>query len=446
MRVSRVSRVRRVRQVRRLTVAVLVLLAVVTLGVQRDRPTHAVFPLLSETVAIDGLDRLQPVTTTRADVLQPGTRVLASSMPAAAELAVQQREWLGRGSIPGIDGPYATMAAYALLDLRTLTLANGALVAGTPGPWRYVWPRDASFAAVAMARTGHWRNAVEILAYLQRMQPADGVFQARYLPDGSGRAPDGRGVQSDGIGWALWAADETVRAAPSPAARVEVLRRLQPLILTSTRAAMRLTGGQLPLPPASQDYWEITDSRLSLGTAAPIALGLRRGADLLRLLGRPVAAAKVGARSAGVYQAIYDRFGPYGYPRYLNGFTRDASITFLLPGFRVAPRIGVVQAYLTAMDTSQRPEGGNAPGAGWAQDGVSWTPQTGLYAMTAAALGDRDRAVRTLDWLRAHTTPFASVPEKVLADGRPAGPAPVALTAAIVVLAVLNLDNLDAPG
>ena len=39
--------------------------------------------------------------------------------------------------------------ARALADVRYLTLPNGAAVAGRPGPWRYVWPRDASFVAAA---------------------------------------------------------------------------------------------------------------------------------------------------------------------------------------------------------------------------------------------------------------------------------------------------------
>ena len=58
-----------------------------------------------------------------------------------------------------------------------------------------------------------------MLGYLQRVQGADGAFQARYLPDGSGDVPDGRGEETDGLGWALWAAEQTVLAAPPGPAR-----------------------------------------------------------------------------------------------------------------------------------------------------------------------------------------------------------------------------------
>ena len=39
-----------------------------------------------------------------------------------------------------------------------------------------------------------------------------------------------------------------------------------------------------------------------------------------------------------------------------------------------------------------------------------------------------------LDWLDRHRTPAGSFPEKVLADGRPASVAPLAWTAAAVLL------------
>jgi GH15 family glucan-1,4-alpha-glucosidase len=88
-----------------------------------------------------------------------------------------------------------------------------------------------------------------------------------------------------------------------------------------------------------------------------------------------------------------------------------------------------------------RPAGGLAPGAGWRQDGISWTPQTSLYALTAAANGDDAQAHARLAWLDAHRTAMGALPEKVLADGSPAAVAPLAWTAACVVLAVATLDD-----
>jgi GH15 family glucan-1,4-alpha-glucosidase len=86
-----------------------------------------------------------------------------------------------------------------------------------------------------------------------------------------------------------------------------------------------------------------------------------------------------------------------------------------------------------------RPAGGLAPGVGWKTDGVSWTPETALVAYTAAASGDVRSATRWQDWLARHTTDWGSLPEKVLPDGGPAGPAPLAWTAALFILTEAEL-------
>ena len=82
-----------------------------------------------------------------------------------------------------------------------------------------------------------------------------------------------------------------------------------------------------------------------------------------------------------------------------------------------------------------RPADGRAPGGSWPEDGVSWSNATASYALTAAALGDRATATRWLRWLDEHRTSAGSLPEKVLADGRPASVAPLAWSAAVAVLA-----------
>src|SRR5690606_33408679 len=116
---------------------------------------------------------------------------------------------LAGGGLPPRARPHGAMARAALRDLHTLTgpegTAPGAVLAGASPAWMFVWPRDASFAAAALARTGHSDDALTVLLHLQGLQGADGSFQARYLPDGTGDVPDDRLPQEDGPGWALWA-------------------------------------------------------------------------------------------------------------------------------------------------------------------------------------------------------------------------------------------------
>ena len=399
---------------------------------------HVRLPLLTAAVALGAGDRRVPLTGPVPGALFPGTRVLRSGADAAdAERAEAQRRWLADGDVPG---PASTsdLVANALLDLDTLTLPGGACIAGWPRPWRYVWPRDASFAAAALASAGHVDDAVAILAFLQAMLPPSGIFQARYRPDGSG-PPDDRGEQSDSTGLVLWATAEVWRHADDHVIASAVLARLRPLIDVAADAALRLTAGPAVLPPASADYWEVADSRLSLGTAAPLAAGLAAAADLYTALGSPVRAATLGARARALDLAIDATFGRTGYGRYLAATALDASVAFLLPPFRPPARLQVLAAWRRAAQSMRRPAGGLAPGAAWKDDGVSWTPETALFALTAAATGQRELAESWLGWLQTHTTAFGALPEKVLSDGSPAGPAPLAFTDALVVLAAAAL-------
>ncbi|MGW6131891.1 glycoside hydrolase family 15 [Cellulomonas sp. NPDC055163] len=421
-----------------------------------------------------------------------GSNVTATVVSAAGEdargaserhaeleaLAETQRDWLDAGTVPGPE-QYADMARQALLDLDTLTLDNGAVLAGPTAAWLYSWPRDASFVAVALARTGHADDAARILGHLARVQEADGTFQARYLPDESG-VPDARGTQLDGGAWYLWAAAEWYAAADDQT-RAATLDALAPSLTNALAAIEAAIDPVTGMPRPSPDYWEVRETRTTLGVVAPMLRGARAARELAQSVaarGAGAAPGAAGAPDAGTGQdagsapdagtatpdargawatafdaraasveamldrALATRFAPLGYPRHDGGDVRDAAVAFLMPPFAPGSP-DVTAAWLEAADGMARPAGGLAPGAGWKADGISWTPQTALFALTAAGSGRVDDARSRLDWLDAHRTDAGSLPEKVLWDGRPADLAPLAWTASLVLL---TLDELDAQG
>ncbi|MCI2239430.1 hypothetical protein MO973_00950 [Paenibacillus sp. TRM 82003] len=352
--------------------------------------------------------------------------------------------WLAAGTVPGAGGPWEPLVRQALLDLRSLTAANGAVTAGPVDRWAYTWPRDSAFVAVALSATGHRDQALRALDFLADVQLEDGGFEARYLVDGSG-TPDGRDRQADGAGWALWALGEVLSDAPTRAQALQELQELEGLLTGATRFAMEATDDGTELPEPSPDYWERDEAELTLGTVAPLLAGLRASARLQPLLGEHAAADRLEAAADSLEGLLHEEFGPTGYLRYADPGVEtggvDAAVAFLLPPF--APRVPSA-AVLDAFDAYQvealRPAGGLAPGAGWKRDGTSWTPEVALVALAAASSGRAEQAVRWLDWLAAHRAPWGSLPEKVAADGSPAGPAPLGWTAASVVLAVGALD------
>jgi GH15 family glucan-1,4-alpha-glucosidase len=397
-----------------------------------------------DTMALDWSGTLTDIPPGQGtSALEPGTRVVrppagapASHVAAARELAAAQRRWLAAGTVPGAGTAYAGMARDALLDLRTMTLSDGAVLAAGSADWRYAWPRDGAFAVVAYAKTGHLADARRVLGFFQRMQPADGRFAARYLPDGSG-TPDNRPSQLDGVGWMLWSLGTVVDATPA-ADRASTLADLRQLLDRSTQAAESSLGSN-GLPSVSPDYWEVRETKLTLGTAAPLLAGLRSSAAMYSELGDLSAASTATASADRLSAAITKNFGPT-YGRYEGSDQRDAAVSFLLPPFTATADPQVVAALKESVVQMARPAGGLAPGASWKHDGLSWTPETAIVALGAVGAGDDQLANHLLTWLDDHRTPAGSLSEKVSYQGQPVGTAPLVWSGATVLIALSELD------
>lgn len=355
--------------------------------------------------------------------------------------------WLEAGTVPGRGTRYGPMVEAALLDLRRLTDDSGAVAAGAGPRWRYSWPRDAAFVAVAFDRSGHRADAAQVLRFLAQRQGPDGSLEARYLLDRPG-VPDARPRQEDGPGWVLWALAEMSRRTPAAEGTLGGLgltsRRLQlddellALLDRSADRLLRLTADGRRLPPASPDYWEVPETEPPLGEVAPMAAGLAAAGRLYTDLGDAGRAARAWDAAAAFRVTLRRAYGPT-WQRYRGWGGRDAATAMLMPPF--APEeFRVAAAWLDYQRGALRAAGGLAPGTGWWRHGESWTPEVGLVAYVAAASGRTEIARAWLDWLDARRVPWGSLPEKVLADGRPAGPAPLAWTAATVVLTAAELD------
>lgn len=402
---------------------------------QRRPPVE--FPLLEAGMAVlNGSGVAAPLPAGTDVILRPGTRVPAGADSATlTRIGRADRAWLATGTVPG-PPELQPMTERALLDLRSLTQPNGAVIAGWDPPWHYVWPRDAAFVAAAYTATGHVGDAARVLSYLASIAPADGEWQARYLADGSGDVPDGRGIQRDGAGWVLWAAACYAERSGGSAA---ALRELWPMLAASAQAIADSLDSH-GLPPASADYWERPQQQLTLGVVAPCLAGLRAAVRLAERTGHRTERVRWHAAATRLAAGMLATFARTGYHRTVGG-DFDAAVTFAGPPF--LPASGPARrAVRRAYPRLRNPNGGERPGQNWRQgpaELVSWTPETALFALSFAATGQPVRADRILSWLAAHTTVVDSLPEKVAPDGQPASVAPLAWTCAIVLLASIEL-------
>ncbi|WP_433464599.1 glycoside hydrolase family 15 protein [Spirillospora sp. CA-128828] len=364
-----------------------------------------------------------------------------ASDPRVDRAVRSDRTWLAQGTVPA-SGGHRDMAARALLDLRLLTRPNGASLASWYSKWRYCWPRDSAFTVAAFTVTGHPSEARRVLRFLARAQNENGMWAARYNPDGTAVA-DGRAPQLDSLGWVLWAAwFYRVRANAT-----DELPTLWPMVQRAADHLARSLDAE-GLPPASSDYWERDHRREedprrpTLGVVGPVLAGLRSAADLARMRGEGGKAAEWRRAAQRVSDAVARQFAPYGYPRSpLRGGLMDTSVTFLAPPFAPADA-GVTVAIGDAERKQALPNGGVLPGERWSgTPDVAWTPETALFGLNAAASGRTDEAMSRLSWLSAHRTSLGVLPEKVGPTGMPAGPAPLGWTASLVLLSLSALER-----
>ncbi|MGB3633513.1 MAG: glycoside hydrolase family 15 protein [Rubrobacteraceae bacterium] len=374
----------------------------------------------------DGNLRYLPIGETEPVTVSPED-------PGAQTAVEESRSWLDQGSVPGSTEKERRMAERALLDLRLLTDPNGAAVAGRYERWNYVWPRDASWAAVAFAANGHHDESYEILEFLATVQNEDGTWEARYKPGG---APllDGRDPQLDATGWFPWAVWFYSSTASEGANREA--EALWPAVNKAADAAADSLGPG-GLPPGGADYWEISTWRPNLGTAAPLRTGLRSSADLAAQFGYDSESRRYTRAADRLDEAIRREFAPDGYQRTTRpGSGADAAVNFAAPPF-APPDEAVERSIADAAKKLRAPNGGMLPGEKWRQKPtVAWTPETAFFALSAAASGDEEKAGLYIGWLAEHRTNLGSFPEKVDGAGDPQAVAPLGWTSATVVLAL----------
>lgn len=304
--------------------------------------------------------------------------------------------WLARARPIGQGVPRWARRMYrrSLLVLRGLTnQRTGAVVAGPRDGWEYVWPRDASAVAMALASAGYRDEARRIVRFLLGL---DLGAAARFRGDGT--PVEGRAAQGDAGGW--------------------------------VGAAARAVGLEAHIAPQQwrdrADYQEgeagdyLGNAIAAAGESKGIPAGdpsVRRPAE--EEIQRDFGTAGVLAREARDPESGIDTAAAWAVrPFQLSALYPLARRTLL----RIAAnsgRYGIVP--------SENWDGGTDP----------WTAPTAWMTWSLAALGERRAALHLMTELRRDETPLGFLPERVDAHtGIPTSTTPLAWSHAFAILAL----------
>ena len=309
------------------------------------------------------------------------------------------RRWLARARPlgPGAPGWARRMYRRSLVVLRAMSDRRGVVVAGLRDGWEYVWPRDASAAAMAFATAGYRAEARRIADFLRGL---DLGAAARFQRDGTPVA--GRAAQGDAAGW-------VAAAARAAGVRANVSR-----LQWRDRA----------------DYQE-GESGDYLGNAIASAAAAPEGASAGDLSARRLAEGKIrkefGAGSVLVREA--------GEP----GSGVDSAAAWAVRPFSLPSLYPLARRTLLRI-AAESGRYGIVPSQNWSGGVDPWTAPTAWTAWSLAALGERRVALRLMAELRRDETPSGLLPERVdTRIGIPTSTTPLAWSHAFAILALRQL-------
>jgi glucoamylase len=346
--------------------------------------------------------RYLPADNTLKTVARFGTeRIVTVHSLGDPDIVRSDPDWLALARPLGPRAPRWARRMYArsLLVLHALTNARtGAVLAGAREGWAYVWPRDASAAAIALAAAGYRRDARHVVRFLRDL---DLSATARFHGDGTPVA--GRAAQGDAAGW----------------------------VAAATRAAG--LGGAIDTQPwrGRADYHEGDTGDYVANAVASTAArpkGNPPGERPALRLAAPEIRELFGTPTGVLTREAHD-----------DGSGIDSAVAWAVRPFPLPSLFPLVRRSLLRLAFGSTPYG-ILPSENWEGGEDPWTAPTAWAAWSLAALGERPAALRLMAELRHAATPDGMLPERVdLHTGIPTSTTPLAWSHAFAILALRQL-------
>ncbi len=220
-------------------------------------------------------------------------------------------------SFYGLAPPIVDLFKQSLFNIRVHTSKNGAIIASGDSEmlqfgrdyYEYVWPRDASFAAIALGKAGDFNTPRHFFKFCEETVTEKGYFMHKYRPD-----------KSLGASWHPWVRngkkqlpiqeDETALVIYGLWKYYELSRDLEfieGLFNTLIRKAgdfmVSYRDDKTGLPSASYDLWE-QDYGTSTFTASCVYAALLASSRFAKLLGKDEIEKKYSQVAQDIKRAI----------------------------------------------------------------------------------------------------------------------------------------------
>ncbi len=202
-------------------------------------------------------------------------------------------------SFHGLSPEMIALFQRSLFNIRTHVSQNGAIIASGDSEmlqfgrdyYEYVWPRDAAFAAVSLAKVGDFNASKRFFEFCQDVVTEEGYFMHKYRPD-----------KSLGSSWHPWVRDgkkqfpiqedETALVIDALWKYFELSKDLEfieslynPLIKKAAEFMVSFRDEKTGLPAASYDLWERVYG-INTFTASSIYSSLISASRFAKLLGK----------------------------------------------------------------------------------------------------------------------------------------------------------------
>ena len=347
----------------------------------------------------------------------------------------------------------------SLLILRSMCSENGAIIASSDSEidriggdtYDYVWPRDASWCAIALDLCGYHEITRQFFNFIFNLMTAKGYFLHKYYPTGMFGSTwhPVPFIQIDQTGivlHALWNFYQNTKD-------IEFVTKHWPHIQRIGRFLMQWRDKVTKLPHRSWDIWEEREATTTYSSAAVYA-GLRAAANLARLVGLESHSSQLDCAANEVKEGILMHLYDQEVGRFLRSInprddTVDSSLLAINDFGAVPVQDSRFAGTMKAVEEHLWLGGGIGGIARYSGDkylrvapelvGNPWILTTLFLAICYIDANNLAKAKKMIEWATDRASSTGLLPEQVNAfDGSPVGVLPLGWSHAAYVIAVVR--------